>query len=396
MNFSVVVIARNELKTLPRLLTSLEGFQKNGGEIVVVDTGSTDGTPAMARGRGCKVIEVGDKFVFKIDSGALVKEINTHFGVEDDPIVAVGDSTFDFAAARNFAAELAACDMIAMPDCDEIYTCLNFDVINHMIASGVDQLHYNFVFSHTADGRRELQFRHSKFYNRKKMRWHGVTHEILKPSTQPIAESFVGEDTILLEHFQNHETPRGQYMKGLAVDCFRNQDNDRNAHYLARELYYTGRYKSAIKLFERHVEMPSWQPERARSMLFIGDCHQFLGDMKSALTWWHRSFDEFASREPLIRLADHYFKQKDFSRTAAYAAAATTVPKPDAYFVQAAHYGAYPYHLLYWAHYWMGEKEDAKFYLDACLRIEPDNARFIEDMAIFFPEQTQAAAMSSQ
>ena len=44
MNFSIVLIAKNESKTLPRLIGSLSEFQKRGGNILLLDTGSTDDT----------------------------------------------------------------------------------------------------------------------------------------------------------------------------------------------------------------------------------------------------------------------------------------------------------------------------------------------------------------
>jgi len=48
---SVAVITRNEEGNLPRLLASIEGL---AGEIVVVDSGSTDGTEALARAAGAR------------------------------------------------------------------------------------------------------------------------------------------------------------------------------------------------------------------------------------------------------------------------------------------------------------------------------------------------------
>ena len=39
--FSVVTIVRNEANRLPRLLASLAEFRERGGEVVVLDTGST-------------------------------------------------------------------------------------------------------------------------------------------------------------------------------------------------------------------------------------------------------------------------------------------------------------------------------------------------------------------
>ena len=45
VKFSVCLIARNEAPNLWRIHNSLKEFQTREGEIVLIDTGSTDGTP---------------------------------------------------------------------------------------------------------------------------------------------------------------------------------------------------------------------------------------------------------------------------------------------------------------------------------------------------------------
>lgn len=125
MNFSIVLICRNESRTIPRLLASLVEFQKRGGKVILVDTGSTDNSAEVARGFGVEVHEVGERFLFTIDK-ALAKEINERFVFgEEERLVKEGDRLFDYSKARNFAASLAPTDMVAMPDCDEEYTRLD-------------------------------------------------------------------------------------------------------------------------------------------------------------------------------------------------------------------------------------------------------------------------------
>jgi hypothetical protein len=46
-----------------------------------------------------------------------------------------GDSLFDFASARNYIAQFAKNDMLATPDCDEIYTRFDIAKINNAIDS---------------------------------------------------------------------------------------------------------------------------------------------------------------------------------------------------------------------------------------------------------------------
>jgi glycosyltransferase involved in cell wall biosynthesis len=62
---SVVVPVRNEEQTLTRLLDSLVAQSVPPDEIVLVDGGSTDATPALARaylGRGVRVLEIGPAY----------------------------------------------------------------------------------------------------------------------------------------------------------------------------------------------------------------------------------------------------------------------------------------------------------------------------------------------
>ena len=71
-------LQKNEELTLPRMIESLSDFKKRGGEILLLDTGSTDDTVKVATKLGCKVISVDDKFKIEIDED-LAKKINDKF-----------------------------------------------------------------------------------------------------------------------------------------------------------------------------------------------------------------------------------------------------------------------------------------------------------------------------
>ncbi|MBO5550552.1 MAG: glycosyltransferase family 2 protein [Lachnospiraceae bacterium] len=85
MTISVCLIVKNEEKLLPRCLDSLEGI---ADEIVIVDTGSGDGTKEAAKRYTSKLYD---------------------FKWRDD-----------FAAARNFAFSKCSCDYIYSADADEL------------------------------------------------------------------------------------------------------------------------------------------------------------------------------------------------------------------------------------------------------------------------------------
>lgn len=384
--FSVVLIAKNELQTLPRLLNSLQEFRNRGGEIVLVDTGSTDGTPQLARDFGCKVEEAGDRFVITIPE-SLANTINEKFVVEDEEKIAkAGDRIFDFSAARNYAASLASNDMIAMPDCDEEYTAFDIDKINSKIDAGIEQLEYNFVFAHDGEGKEVVKFLHSKFYNRQSLKWVNVVHEVLQAKNKEIKRAFFEEDVVKLEHWQNQGTNRSQYLTGLAYDFLINPTNDRNAHYFGRELVYTGRFKSALLVFHKHIAMGNaWLPEKSQSLVYMGDCMKHLKKPLEAGAFYLMAFDIHGNRrEPLMRIAEMYYEGKHPLQTMAFAAAATQI-QGDNYFANfQPYYEHIPHEMLYWAYWQIGDKTASQRHFNLAQNYQPFNPKYLHDMRFYY------------
>lgn len=378
--FSVVLIARNEEEKLPHLLSSLTEFKARGGEVLLLDTGSTDKTAQVARDWGCRVEEVGDKFLRVIDNA---DEINKHFIVEGEaPVVKNGDKLFDFAGARNYIADFATTKMIAVPDCDEMYTKLNIDKINEHIEKGATQLEYNFVFSHDQFGNEAIKFMHCKFYDRTILKWQGIVHEILVGSATRV---FLDENIIKLEHWQNEKTNRGGYLKGLALDCYLNPDNDRNSHYFAREMLWNGRPASGIKEFERHIAMNKWPAERAQSMIHIGTAYGQLNQPDKQAEWYSQAFyNDSSRREPLIQLSRFFSQNNNHLASLAYARASLEIPWHPYYGNDMKHYTVTPHELMYRAYGWLGNIPQAQQEILICLGMEPLNMEYLRDFRFYF------------
>lgn len=384
--FSVVCIARNESKTLPRLAESLKEFLGRGGEWLIIDTGSSDGTPDVARSLGAKVSSEGDRFVTVIDA-PLADQINAAVLVGPDaPVVQAGDRLFDFSKSRNYAASLAAHDWIFMPDCDEAYTMFKLEEIEQAIANPqIGKLEYEFCYCHLPDGKPWVEFRHSKAYRRSAFEWCQIIHEILKPLTDPVMVTQYLPPTIMkLEHFQNHTSDRAGYLRGLAYDTFHRPGDDRAAHYFARELYYTKRYRSSIRAFERHIAMNGWLEERAQSWNFMGDCHAWLGEEEKAIDCYLTAFRlDPTRRESLIRLAEHFYRKKDAQRTACYAAAALQIPYRPFYANDMRHYRDLPHQILYWAQWWIGDRKGSYENWKRALELAPHDPRYQTDAQFY-------------
>jgi glycosyltransferase involved in cell wall biosynthesis len=385
INFSICLIARNEEKTLPRLLHTLEEFKQRGGEVVLLDTGSTDLTAKVARDWGCKVEEVGDKFV-RVVSKDLADNINDKFCIDTGKsIVHAGDKNFDFASARNYCASLASNDMVSMPDCDEIFTKLDIDAVQHKIKQGYNQLEFNFVFAHGPNGEETIKFVQCKFYDRTVMHWEGIIHEVLVGNANRI---FLPENIFKIEHYQNESTDRKGYLIGLAIDCYENPKKDRNSHYFARELMYRGFLHSAIEEFERHLTIGQWDAERSQSLIFIGDCYMMLGKDSKAIQSYLKAYIEFSNkREPLIKLGRYYFDKKDWARCVFFLEGCLRIQYSGFYADDLNHYGSLPYGMLYVACWWLGDKEKAKEYYDIAIKMEPGNPVYQAEAKFFYQNE---------
>lgn len=365
-------------------MESLKEFRERGGEIHLLDTGSTDNTIDVAESFGCHVVDVGEKFAMRLDK-KMATDINERFIIEgEEPIVKEGDRLFDFASARNYIAGYSKTEFVATPDCDEIYTSFNIDRINQVLEDHADQLEYNFVFSHDENGNEGIKFTHCKFYNKNKLHWVGVVHEVLVGGERRV---YLGEDIIKLEHYQNEKTNRSSYLRGLALDCYLHPTNDRNSHYLARELMYYKRYKSAIKEFKRHVDMNKWHAERAQSMIYIGDCYSYLGDLETQREWYIKAFAvDPERREALIKMAWSFTTEQKWQAVVAMAEGALKIPYKGYYGNKMEHYTKEPHELLYRAYGWLGMIPEARSNIIKALEYDPKNLKYRHDLKYYFNE----------
>ena len=108
--FSVVTIVRNEASRLPRLLASLAEFRARGGEVVVLDTGSDDGTTEVAAAAGCRVATEPRRFNSRLTERQARRITETFCREGEGPFVSPGDRLFNVAQARTYAGSLARND----------------------------------------------------------------------------------------------------------------------------------------------------------------------------------------------------------------------------------------------------------------------------------------------
>lgn len=315
--FSVTIIARNEAKTLPRLLASLAGAD----EIIVLDTGSTDGTPEVVRALGATCVEVGEQYMER-PTQADVDTFAERYGFT--PTFTTEMQLFNYAAARNYALALASNDWCFCPDADE---AVEWDIERvRALLPECDQITYQFAFSNNPDGTPLLEFAHCKFLRKSKGRWVKKIHEVVQGDP---GNRILHTDAIRLRHYQDFGSGNRQdFLPKLEYAILELEDDQRNTYYLAREYYYHGMHDTAIQMFERYLALPDgWKPERGQALIQMAECYKYSGRGRQAIDCYHRAMVEDASRrEPFYGLGVTYYEWADYRQAAIYLRAALEIP----------------------------------------------------------------------
>ena len=163
INFSIVLLLKNDENKISRLLSKLENFKNFGGEVYILDIGSTDNTINISREWGCK-IEDGTSFSRIIDD-EMSNFINDKFDFDkkENGIVKNGDIYFDYSEAKNYAASRASNKMILMLENDSNIIDLNIENIITHINNGYDTINPD--------------NKNVSFYNREKFNWTNIIFE---------------------------------------------------------------------------------------------------------------------------------------------------------------------------------------------------------------------------
>ena len=95
MHLSVIIPALNEYKYISETVRAVRHNAINGGphEIIVVDTGSADGTPKIARGLGVKLIEISPDIAGRaqaLNKGASISTGDVYLFLDADTILPEG------------------------------------------------------------------------------------------------------------------------------------------------------------------------------------------------------------------------------------------------------------------------------------------------------------------
>jgi GT2 family glycosyltransferase len=112
MSLTAIVPVWNGRELLARLFSSLEAQTQPASEVLVIDNGSTDGAPELARARGARVIPMGWNAGFaaavnrgiRESHGALIAVLNSDVELAPDYFFTLAAAAAPFATGKIFSA----------------------------------------------------------------------------------------------------------------------------------------------------------------------------------------------------------------------------------------------------------------------------------------------------
>ena len=322
MKVAIYTIALNESQFVDKWYDSC----RDADYWLIMDTGSTDDTVSNALLRGIDVQSISVK-------------------------------PWRFDKARNASLNALPKDIdycIAL-DMDEVLLPGWRDELEKMLANGVTRPRYKYVWSWNEDGSEGLVYGGDKIHARNYYEWKHPVHEVLKSSVAEVQE-WCG---IEIHHHPDSTKSRSQYLDLLALSVEEEPNDDRNAFYYARELFFVGKRDEACVEFKRHLSLPTavWRPERARSM-------RYLAELENTEEWLFKALAEAPERrEGWVDLAKYYYSQNAWEGCLwASQRALEITDKPLEYLCEEFAWGFAPYDYAAISAYNLGLLDKAKEY----------------------------------
>ncbi len=342
----VYAICKNELQFAPRWYASVQ--EADG--IIVLDTGSTDGTP---------------EFLERCDKVSVFRET-------------ISPWRFDVARNRSLDRVPHSADICVCLDLDEVLQAGWREKVEAAWSSGAGRLKYRYTWNFNEDGSEGTVFWIDKIHARNGYRWVHPVHEVLRWVGTPEPRSVFAEG-VQVDHHADNQKPRSQYLPLLELAVKEKPLDDRNAHYLGREYFFYKRWDDCINMLKHHLQLPTatWADERCASMRYIARAYAAKGEQEQAEQWLLRACAEAPHlREPWLEAAQLYYAEQNALACAFACERCITIKeRPTTYITQAEAWGSLPWDLLSVSLWRLGQKEKALAAVCKAEELSPQDER---------------------
>jgi len=344
---SVCLIARNEEGVIGKAIASTKGL---ADEVVVMDTGSTDGTVAEALSAGARILEgIGDRM--------------------------------NKAEARNYVNDHALGDWVVILDCDELIAdpC---GLRLFLETTDVDTVYGRQVYM-TGDTP-SLELNRMLCWRKGTMKYRYRAHEVPMPvgDTWPTSAktNFVWE----------HRPPAGrdtwklQYtLERLLLDAGEYPNDSRPMFYLGRQYVYLKQWAKGLEWFEKYLDSDGWI-DRADAWYYVARCHDGLNNRKEQIGALYMACAEMPRRRDWWgTLAEIYhIDGKDNIAVGLLKYALEQPPPKDTYYTHK-WFGAHIYDLMAICLWKLERHSEGLGYAEKALSFAPDNVRLQNNLWYF-------------
>lgn len=352
---SVCFIVKNESDKIENLLLVVKKF---ADEIVVVDTGSTDGTTEISKKHA--------------DVFAEFKWVN------------------DFSAARNYAFSLANGKYLMWLDADDAITDENVEKIKRLKSNLIADVYMaKYSCGLNSAGKPSLTyFRERIIKNCEKARFSGRVHEAVVPFGRVEYADF---------EVEHRKKESGASRRNLNIYLYAKKRGEkfspRDVYYMGKEYYYLNLFYSAKITLKKFLKTNGDNRNFRDAYITLYKCEtEILKENRSekqndsALKYLFCALKRFgADGELLCLIADFYRMRGDKSRAKDYYKCALALKKPidKGAFLYEKYYYYVPLMWLTVLCYETGELSDALFYHNKCLKAYPSDVSVIRNDEFF-------------
>ena len=266
------MIVKNESKIITRLFDSVLPIIDC---YCICDTGSTDNT---------------------------VNIINEYFSSRGIPGKVVTEPFKNFCHNRNFSLKscLGMSDYVLLLDADMI---LEINKFNKSLLNAADSFYI-------------LQGNDSFFYQNMRIvknnglySYCGVTHEYINTPNGNKVLGFEKQD-LFIRDLGDGGSKADKFERDirLLLDGLKEEPNNERYHfYLANSYHDSGKFKDAIDIYKKRIELGGWQQEVWYSYYRIGLCYKNIGQMSEAICSWMEGYNFYSERlEGLYEIITYY------------------------------------------------------------------------------------------
>ncbi len=304
MKLSLSMIVKNAAGHLERTLASLKPLRLD--ELVIVDTGSTDGTQELARRLATTFAEYEDPDPIEIDGVQYLS---------------------DFARARNFSKSLVTSDFFFWIDADDVLVgaeALRAYIDRLVEPDKIDALFMHYDYQRDARGKVNVRQLRERVIRTGMHTWCSPLHEVLCAHHSQTISSVAYEDAHILHEAKEGDVAVRRKRNVLICERFlkRYGGNQEPRFFLnyGRSLYSCERYDEALKALKRYVKESGWNEEKYFAWQIISSCLDNLGDPERSLEALFKAVRLLPEcREAYIDLAARFAKLREFDKALFYA-----------------------------------------------------------------------------